>query len=70
MLQDWEINYPGRVESMTKSLQNVVPSHLMDTKIHNFKQTERMFEGRVTHMVSDHADADADADLALLNLSL
>ena len=30
MLQDWQQRFPGRIESMTKALQNVVPSHLAD----------------------------------------
>ncbi len=37
MLRDWEKLYPGRIESMFTALQNVVPSHLMDTKQHDFK---------------------------------
>ena len=37
MLRDWEKKYPGRVESMFTALQNVVPSHLMDTTRHDFK---------------------------------
>ena len=36
MLRDWEKHYPGRVESMFTALQNVVPSHLMDTGLHDF----------------------------------
>jgi tRNA 2-thiocytidine biosynthesis protein TtcA len=30
MLQDWQQRFPGRIESMSKALQNVVPSHLAD----------------------------------------
>ena len=37
MLRDWEKQYPGRVESMFTALHNVVPSHLMDTKLHDFE---------------------------------
>ncbi|MBT9505875.1 tRNA 2-thiocytidine(32) synthetase TtcA [Rhodoferax sp.] len=37
MLREWEKQYPGRTETMFTSLQNVVPSHLMDLKRHNFK---------------------------------
>ena len=66
MLQDWEKNHPGRVESMTKSLQNVVPSHLMDTQLHDFKQTQRVFEIADGESTSE---VDPDQDLALLNLS-
>ena len=58
MLQGWEKNYPGRIESMIKSLQNIVPSHLMDTKLHNFKQAKHMSDQQVCEEV----------DLALLNL--
>jgi len=37
MLQEWEKQYPGRIESMFSALQNVVPSHLMDGRRHDFK---------------------------------
>lgn len=36
MLTNWHKAYPGRIESMFRSLQNVVPSHLLDTKQYNF----------------------------------
>jgi len=36
MLRDWERQYPGRIENMLTALQNVVPSHLMDRKLHDF----------------------------------
>jgi len=37
VLQDWEKQHPGRIESMFTALQNVVPSHLMDGTRHDFK---------------------------------
>ena len=37
MLKEWEKQYPGRAETMFTALQNVVPSHLMDAKLHDFK---------------------------------
>ena len=37
MLQEWEKQHPGRIESMFSALQNVVPSHLMDGNRHDFK---------------------------------
>ena len=37
MLREWEKQYPGRAETMFTALQNVVPSHLMDHKRHDFK---------------------------------
>ena len=36
MITDWEKRYPGRVENLFRGLQNVVPSHLMDTELHSF----------------------------------
>ncbi len=37
MLREWEKQYPGRAETMFTALQNVVPSHLMDAQLHDFK---------------------------------
>lgn len=37
MLQDWDKNHPGRIESMFTAMQNVVPSHLCDAQIFDFK---------------------------------
>jgi tRNA 2-thiocytidine biosynthesis protein TtcA len=36
MLQDWQQRFPGRIESMAKALQNVVPSHLADNTQFDF----------------------------------
>lgn len=37
MLRDWDKRFPGRVENMFNALQNVVPSHLLDGTLHDFK---------------------------------
>ena len=36
MLGEWEKRHPGRVETMFRSLRNVVPSHLADTALYDF----------------------------------
>ena len=36
MLRDWDKRFPGRIESMFRSLRNVVPSHLADTRLFDF----------------------------------
>jgi tRNA 2-thiocytidine biosynthesis protein TtcA len=36
MLQEWEKHHPGRTESLFRSLQHVVPSHLADPTLYNF----------------------------------
>ena len=37
MLRDWEKRFPGRVENMFNALQSVVPSHLLDATLYDFK---------------------------------
>jgi len=37
LLRDWEKKFPGRVESIFSSVQNIVPSHLMDLEEFDFK---------------------------------
>ena len=37
MLRQWQRQHPGRIESMFTALQNVVPSHLMDGTLHDFR---------------------------------
>jgi len=36
MLREWDRKYPGRIETIFASLQNVVPSHLADTDLYDF----------------------------------
>ncbi|MBA2690400.1 MAG: tRNA 2-thiocytidine(32) synthetase TtcA [Burkholderiales bacterium] len=38
MLCDWDKKYPGRLETMFRALQNVVPSHLADPQLYPFAQ--------------------------------
>ena len=40
MLREWQKKYPGRIENMFAALQNVVPSHLMDARLHDFKHLQ------------------------------
>ena len=37
MLAQWELDAPGRTEMVMRSLQNVVPSHLVDNELFDFK---------------------------------
>ncbi|TCP10747.1 tRNA s(2)C-32 sulfurtransferase [Crenobacter luteus] len=36
MINDWDKRFPGRVETMFRAMQNVVPSHLADTSLFDF----------------------------------
>jgi tRNA 2-thiocytidine biosynthesis protein TtcA len=37
MLQEWDRRFPGRLDNMLHALQNVVPSHLADPALYDFK---------------------------------
>jgi len=38
MLQQWDRQHPGRIESMFRAITQVVPSHLADSELFDFKQ--------------------------------
>jgi len=52
MLHTWEKQFPGRIESIFNALSNVVATHLMDRRLHDFAAV------RAT------GEPDADGDLA------
>ena len=37
MMAEWDRRYPGRTESVFSALQNIVPSHLADNSLYDFK---------------------------------
>jgi tRNA 2-thiocytidine biosynthesis protein TtcA len=37
LLREWEKKFPGRVETMLTALQNIVPSHMLDAQLFDFK---------------------------------
>ncbi|UTM58832.1 tRNA 2-thiocytidine(32) synthetase TtcA [Photobacterium sp. CCB-ST2H9] len=41
MLRDWDKRYPGRIETMFTAMQNVVPSHLADFNLFDFKSIDK-----------------------------
>ena len=40
MLQDWHKESPGRIESMFTAMRNIVPSHLCDSNLFDFKSID------------------------------
>jgi tRNA 2-thiocytidine biosynthesis protein TtcA len=56
MIREWEKQYPGRSETMFTALQNVVPSHLMDHRKHDFKNI------RVTGVADEDGDKAFDQE--------
>ncbi|MCX8005206.1 MAG: tRNA 2-thiocytidine(32) synthetase TtcA [Burkholderiaceae bacterium] len=56
MLADWEKRFPGRVENAFRALARVVPSHLMDGSLFDFKAV------RATGVASDDGDTAFDEE--------
>jgi len=40
MLREWDKKFPGRIESMLRAMGHVVTTHLMDPKLHDFKNAK------------------------------
>lgn len=58
MLGEWARQHPGRIESISTALANVVPSHLADTSLFDFKGLTRETEVSEGDIVFDPPDAD------------
>ncbi|MCS6762947.1 MAG: tRNA 2-thiocytidine(32) synthetase TtcA [Candidatus Protistobacter heckmanni] len=56
MISDWKKRFPGRVDNMFNALANIVPSHLMDARLHDFRGL------RATGQASPDGDIAFDAD--------
>ncbi|QLB13057.1 tRNA s(2)C-32 sulfurtransferase [Bisgaardia hudsonensis] len=58
MLQKWDRQYPGRIETMFSAIQNIVPSHLCDTTLFDFKgiQHGKVIEGIEGDIAFDKPD--------------
>ena len=52
MLQSWDKQHPGRLDIMFKSLQNVVPSHLADTKLFDFENLQRQTDNKKLQVIN------------------
>ncbi|MCB1647740.1 MAG: tRNA 2-thiocytidine(32) synthetase TtcA, partial [Pseudomonadales bacterium] len=37
MLQQWEVQHPGRTESIFRAMTDIAPSQLLDSKLFNFR---------------------------------
>jgi tRNA 2-thiocytidine biosynthesis protein TtcA len=68
MLIDWDKRFPGRVDSMFRSMSTIVPSHMMDRRLHDFAAVKAT---GVTDPDGDHAfDADELPSAAPISLDL
>lgn len=77
MLAQWDIEHPGRIESIFTAMQNVVPSHLADNELFDFTnlKTGEVIDGG--DIALDKPDIpkqpvlndDETADVVIINLS-
>ena len=54
MLQSWDREYPGRLESIFRSVTDVVPSHLLDERLFNFKDLTATPSNELSVVNIDH----------------
>ena len=59
LLREWEKRFPGRIESIFNALGNVVPTHLLDRRLHDFSGI------RATGLRMADGDIAFDADESL-----
>ena len=62
MLRDWDSRFPGRIVSIGTALKNVVPSHLADGELFDFRNVSRTTEVGEGDIVFDAPDLPAGAD--------
>jgi tRNA 2-thiocytidine biosynthesis protein TtcA len=62
MLEDWDKKHPGRIETMFRSLQNVVPSHLADTKLFDFPNIDATARGDWESLGDTAFDVDSEIE--------
>ncbi|QKV51727.1 tRNA 2-thiocytidine(32) synthetase TtcA [Comamonas antarctica] len=64
MLREWEKKHPGRIENMFRAMQNVVTTHMLDPKLHDFKNAKATgIANPDGDMAFDHEDFPAAATL-------
>jgi len=68
MLGQWERSFPGRIQSIFSALSNVTPSHLMDSRLFQFKDLD---SNEITSLVEDDLfdSPSFDSSILIKNLS-
>jgi tRNA 2-thiocytidine biosynthesis protein TtcA len=62
MMREWEKRYPGRLESIFNALADVVPTHLLDRRLQDFRAI------RPTHRPEPDGDLAFDVELPMAHL--
>ncbi|QWF72489.1 tRNA 2-thiocytidine(32) synthetase TtcA [Methylomonas paludis] len=58
MLTSWDKQFPGRLETIFASLQNIAPSQMLDTGLFDFANLQRIPDADIAHIVSHEPDLD------------
>jgi tRNA 2-thiocytidine biosynthesis protein TtcA len=58
MLAGWDKQFPGRLETIFASLQNIAPSQLLDTGIFDFAGLQRDLDSNIPRITSDEPGLD------------
>ncbi len=66
MLQGWDRSHPGRIETMFRSLQNVVPSHLADIELFDFAHLQTGLGQGVSMTATEESVATGRIDILSL----
>lgn len=72
MMQDWDKRFPGRIETMFRALCNVVPSHLADENLFDFKSLQTGYPRGIADQCSAESESQvqiADARIAAKSIS-
>ena len=70
MLRDWDSRFPGRIVSIGTALKNVVPSHLADGELFDFRNVSRTTEVGEGDIVFDAPDLPVGADAAAIPIGI
>lgn len=68
MMQTWDKQHPGRLETMFRAICNVEPSHLADTALYDFRNGERLGGRRQAVQTAEPREAGDFGRLDVLNL--
>lgn len=68
MLQTWDKQFPGRIETMFRSMQNAVPSHLADTELFDFKGLELGYAHGIKQPEQSHVSAKVSTPVETIDI--
>jgi tRNA 2-thiocytidine biosynthesis protein TtcA len=59
LLAEWQRRFPGRLDNIFAAMSNVLPSHLLDRRVHNFTSLQAAGEepSEAEDACGDHAEA-------------